>query len=683
MSDYIDRPIIVIGAPRSGTTILRNALALHEAVWHLPGESHAVLEGPCHPARCGYASNRVLSVPEDVAEDLRADFYHRSVNLNSVLDDPARTLSAETLAERTAAKIALRIADRRCISHRPRRIRFIEKTPKNSLRVPLMAQLFPDAFWIYVTRRAEPNIASLVEGWHAVERVGPVTRPRFVNSAYPLAHTLALCDYDDRWWKFALPPGWEELRGSSVADVAAWQYLRCNQIARNDLARLDRPVRHVRHEDFIGDPVTIIRDLLEWAELEPSATVERFAALLPRVNATTKQTGAAERRATIHPLIGRSPEIRTLEAELGYPPHEARTQVESASSPSNGKLLYIAGYGRSGSTALATILSGHPLIVGVGEATFLADDWDDPQRPCSCGAPYGECEFWRDLAVTRSDLDHARTIVRDIDRHIVRTLLRCRYPSKSATATGYHRIVNQVNGYVRQRSGRPIVLDASKSARGAAARAVALRHLAGEDVYLVHLVRDGMASVDSMASTGSNWAIEGHASARRLPAARATIGWVRANLCALSARAVLGPHRSLQLSYEDTLRNPADALTQIGDLLSIDLSTVARDIDLHRAFSVGHVVGGNRVRMNGPLELWSRDASKIRLGTGARVTFHLIGGWMQWLLHKTALTPPGPYISTPAEPPCERRTENECTQGAIIAWLPERRSMTARPGASG
>src|SRR3954453_1783759 len=145
MSDCIDRPIIVIGAPRSGTTILRNALALHETLWHLPGESHAVLEGPCHPAKCGYASNRVLSVPEDVAEDLRTDFYRRSINLNTVLDDPARTLSAETLAERPAAKIALRIADRRCPSHRPRRIRFIEKTPKNSLRVPLMAQLFPDA----------------------------------------------------------------------------------------------------------------------------------------------------------------------------------------------------------------------------------------------------------------------------------------------------------------------------------------------------------------------------------------------------------------------------------------------------------------------------------------------------------------------------------------------------------
>jgi hypothetical protein len=62
--------------------------------------------------------------------------------------------------------------------------------------------------------------------------------------------------------------------------------------------------------------------------------------------------------------------------------------------------------------------------------------------------------------------------------------------------------------------------------------------------------------------------------------------------------------------------------------------------------------------MNGPLELWSRDTSEVRLGMGAQVTFHLIGGWMQWLLHKTAATPPEPDINSRAGPPSERRTEN-------------------------
>jgi hypothetical protein len=641
----------VIGAPRSGTTILRNTLALHDALWHLPGESHEVLEGPCHPARSGYSSNRVISVPEDVAEGLRTNFFRRSINLNSVFDDPARVLSARTLAERSAAKISLRIADRRGRGRRPDRIRFIEKTPKNVLRVPLMAQLFPDAYWIYVTRRAEPNIASLAEGWHAVERVGPFTRPRFVNSAYPLTHSLDLADYGDRWWKFALPPGWEELRGASVADVAAWQYVQCNQIALDDLRSLDRPVRHVRHEDFICDPVAVTRDLFEWAQLEPSPAAERFAAALPRVNATTKQSGAADRRARIHALIDRSREIHALEAELGYPTDDARGSDDRRGHPTGkDKLLYVAGYGRSGSTALATILSGHPLIVGVGESTFLADDWDDPERPCSCGASYPECDFWGDLALTPGEAEHARQVVRDVDRHVLRTLLRCGRPAWSATAGDYRRHVNKVHTYVRCRSGRPIVLDASKSARGASVRAIALQRLAGENVHLVHLVRDGLASVDSMVTTGSNWAIEGHAPVRRLRTARASVGWLRANLCAVAARVVLGRGRSVQLNYEEVLGDPAAALERVGDLLGIEFATVASDVELRRSFPVGHVVGGNRIRMRGQLELWPRPASEVRLGVGGRVTFHLIAGWMQWALRRTAPTPTPPSRDTRAAP---------------------------------
>jgi len=46
----IERPIIILGAPRSGTTILQRCLALHPDLWHLPGESHFILEGPLHPS---------------------------------------------------------------------------------------------------------------------------------------------------------------------------------------------------------------------------------------------------------------------------------------------------------------------------------------------------------------------------------------------------------------------------------------------------------------------------------------------------------------------------------------------------------------------------------------------------------------------------------------------------------
>ena len=61
------------------------------------------------------------------------------------------------------------------------------------------------------------------------------------------------------------------------------------------------------------------------------------------------------------------------------------------------KILYIAGYGRSGSTVLNIILGNHSSITSVGELSFLPEDWTNHHRVCSCGAPYHTCEFWKDL----------------------------------------------------------------------------------------------------------------------------------------------------------------------------------------------------------------------------------------------------------------------------------------------
>src|SRR5690554_2882613 len=61
------------------------------------------------------------------------------------------------------------------------------------------------------------------------------------------------------------------------------------------------------------------------------------------------------------------------------------------------RVIYIAGYGRSGSTVLAAVLGSHPEIVSAGELAAAADEWFDPARCCSCGRPYAGCEFWRGL----------------------------------------------------------------------------------------------------------------------------------------------------------------------------------------------------------------------------------------------------------------------------------------------
>ena len=76
------KPIIILGAPRSGTTILTRCLAMHPDLWHLPGESHSILEGPFHPALIGYRSNKVGS--EMVDKLLIPQLQHQGIQFHQV-----------------------------------------------------------------------------------------------------------------------------------------------------------------------------------------------------------------------------------------------------------------------------------------------------------------------------------------------------------------------------------------------------------------------------------------------------------------------------------------------------------------------------------------------------------------------------------------------------------------------
>jgi hypothetical protein len=325
MAAGITSPIIILGAPRSGTTILHRCLSIHPDVWHLPEESHAILEGPLHPRLAGYQSNRATAADanEEVLEQLRRAFYRQAINLNAVVPDPSRLLDdGGGVQGRVRRRLAVAAAGFRSSFKKGTRIRFLEKTPKNSLRVPFLDRLFPDARYIWIQRSAAENVDSLIAGWHAVDRIGPFTRQRFAAAGYPVAGELDLQDYRDKWWKFALVPEWRTLRGKAVADVAAWQYYQCNHFLLHDLAALDqRRVWRFTYEDFVRDPVKHVREVFEWAGLPASAVAEGFAAELPRVNDATpgvKRTSDGLRYGSaVHAALERLPALGRPQAILG------------------------------------------------------------------------------------------------------------------------------------------------------------------------------------------------------------------------------------------------------------------------------------------------------------------------------------------------------------------------------
>lgn len=326
----IDRPIVVIGAPRSGTTLLFRCLAAHPDVWHLPAESHSILEGPLHPDRLGRASNRCTA--EDYDEErggtIRRAFYRQAINLNRLLERPGFLLGASSLPGRAASRagiLALGALSR--VGKKPP-IRFLEKTPKNSLRVPFLTRLFPDAKFIWLRRNPLDNIDSLVAGWHASDQIGPFIRRRFGQAGYRVAAELELQDYDDEIWKFALVPGWQDLRGGSIGDVATWQYYQCNLTALRDFAGMDASrVQPVAFESFLEAPLDWIRRLLAFSDLGTSESVIHFAEDLPVVN-TVGSTDASREglryRDEVLSAVKRLPELNGVALRLGYDDWKAR-----------------------------------------------------------------------------------------------------------------------------------------------------------------------------------------------------------------------------------------------------------------------------------------------------------------------------------------------------------------------
>ncbi|MDQ3927328.1 MAG: hypothetical protein M3272_10185, partial [Actinomycetota bacterium] len=77
-------------------------------------------------------------------------------------------------------------------------------------------------------------------------------------------------------------------------------------------------------------------------------------------------------------------------------PREERA-VEEPRSTSDGKIkvLYIAGFGRSGSTLLGNVLGQVDDFVSVGEIRNIWLHGLIQNKVCGCGAPFKECEMWQ------------------------------------------------------------------------------------------------------------------------------------------------------------------------------------------------------------------------------------------------------------------------------------------------
>jgi LPS sulfotransferase NodH len=241
--DFFDRPVFVVAAPRSGSTLLFETLACASDLSSIGGESHSIFEtipalSPVHPDGC--ESNRLLAADATPA-----------------ISDAIRRGFASLLRDHEGN--AIEIGD---VS----RVRLLDKLPKNALRIPFIQKIFPDALYIYLYREPWQSISSMMEAWQSGKWV-----------------TYREIIADGKPWSLLLTPNWRELQSKPLEYICASQWVEANQHIMSDLQSIS-PNRYicVNYDDLMRDTNNAVASMCDFANIKFDRYLrERVVAELP------------------------------------------------------------------------------------------------------------------------------------------------------------------------------------------------------------------------------------------------------------------------------------------------------------------------------------------------------------------------------------------------------------------
>ena len=278
------RPVILLGAARSGTKLLRAILGAHSRLAAVPYDINYVWLLGNH--RLGHDELEPTDLNDKTAGFIRG-FVDRFRG-----DDP--------------------------------NTRVVEKTVSNTLRVPFVDAVFPEARYVVLLRDGRDVAASAREQWQA--------RPAGASIAtklktFPVQHA----------WRYGLDylvtyaasflPGRRALRSwgpryrgidtdlatRTVLEVCALQWCRCVEATAEGLKGVaTERVHHVRYEELVQSPLAVTSGILAFLGTPADPAVEDFCRT--RVSGTNvgkwrrQLTADEERRvaAIVEPVMARA-----------------------------------------------------------------------------------------------------------------------------------------------------------------------------------------------------------------------------------------------------------------------------------------------------------------------------------------------------------------------------------------
>ncbi len=314
----IVKPVLIIGAPRSGTSMLQKILRNRTEFWSLPSESDVIWDRFCHPALREWESESLdeTDISPAVRDEILAMFesymrpagFWRPFEKANLIWGFRRVPVIRKLMRATFESVFPLITMQSSATVDKR---LVEKTASNCFRLGYVNEVFPDAKIIYPTRDGRNNVNSLINAWRHAERFFTYDVPRQLN----------ISGYGHDGWKFVLPPGWKDFTSRSLAEVCAFQWRACHEamLSETSKEKYSRRVLRVRLEDLVARPGQQLEAMAEFLELPYDAYFRALADELPVVNSPDNDASAdkwqGENRHLIEQIM---PMIAPTMRRLGY-----------------------------------------------------------------------------------------------------------------------------------------------------------------------------------------------------------------------------------------------------------------------------------------------------------------------------------------------------------------------------
>ncbi|HEX5152446.1 MAG TPA: sulfotransferase [Parafilimonas sp.] len=269
---YLDKPIIIIGSGRSGTTIMAEIIFQHEDLaWHSNYQELFVFTPLINYLR-RFFNNKYwrfekfytyVGTSKNTRQKSRSKF-------DLFLFNPVEHYNFwEYITGKRIDFSRGFLLDEKATQHDIKHIRsFLNRQVKyqggkrlimkftGPARLEYLTSIFPDALVVNVIREPVATVRSWLEVgfW---QRMG----------------------IDKLWWRGAYTPqelAYVETIKDKPALITAFQYKKLMETTRHEIEKLGLTVYECRYEDFVKNPKTFIYKMMEFMQLPPSKKVEAY-----------------------------------------------------------------------------------------------------------------------------------------------------------------------------------------------------------------------------------------------------------------------------------------------------------------------------------------------------------------------------------------------------------------------